>query len=153
MLPLFLATLIASRARRLANAKEWESAERKVGYLRTETQRCDRLSCQSTFQGWRRNQFSACDWLTRNVRRLKVCKNPSCASPFFVRDEKNQQYCITDCGSEAQRLQWKARKGPPKRQMTAEGSAAISLAVKKRWQESRSAKEQLKVKPSSPGSA
>jgi hypothetical protein len=132
---------------RTSNSKHLDSAERKVGYLRTDTQRYKQDSGHTRSEAWRMRQFIACTWLSKNFGKLKVCKYPGCGSPFFVRDKKNQQYCSTDCGSEAQRLQWKARKGPPKRKMTLEGSAAISLAVKKRWQESRSAKERLKAKP------
>ena len=138
---------------RTANSKQLDSAERKVGYLRTETQRYNQASCHTQFEAWRSRQFRACTWLSKNFRKLKVCKYPGCRSPFFVREEKNQQYCSTDCASEAQRLQWKARKGTPKRNMTPEGSAAISRAVKKRWQESRPAKGEVKVKHSSSGSA
>ena len=134
---------------RMVILKDYESAERKVGYLKTDVHR---YSTRFTIiEEWRSRQLKACSWLLKNVRRLKMCRSPSCTSPFFVRDEKNQQYCSKDCASEGQRLQWIARRGPPKERMTPEGSAAISLAVTKRWQEIRSAKKRLKAKPSPSG--
>ena len=136
---------------RTANSRQLDSAERKVGYLRTEMQRYKQDSGHTQFEAWRIRQFRACTWLSKNFGKLKVCKYPGCCSPFFVREEKNQQYCSTDCGSEAQRLQWKARKGPPKYEMTPEGSAAISRGVKERLQRDRRLKALPIVRDSSPG--
>jgi hypothetical protein len=132
----------------VANSKNWESAERRAGYLRTETHRYYRESRQGTTIMWRHRALWACDWLGKNVRRLKVCRNPSCPSPFFVREEKNQQYCGVDCAAEGQSLNWKLRIGPPKKKMTPEGSAAISKAQEERWQKYRTAKAEIDAEPS-----
>jgi hypothetical protein len=132
-----------------ANSGDWESAERKVGYLRTDIQRyAARLTIA---EKWRSHQFKACNWLLKNVKNLKICRNRSCILPYFVRDENNQQYCSKYCASEGQRMQWKARKGPPKYKMTPEGSATISRTVKERLQRDRTAKALLSAKDSSPG--
>lgn len=131
----------------VANSKDWESAERKAGYLRTETHRYYRESRQGTTVTWRHRALRACGWLSKNVRRLKVCRNPSCPSPFFVREEKNQQYCGVDCAAEGQRLGWKSRAGSPMKRMTPEGSAAISKAQEERWQKYRASKAKIDPRP------
>jgi hypothetical protein len=131
----------------VAHSKDWESAERKTGYLRTETHRYYRESVQGTRVTWRHRALLACDWLSKNVRRLKICRNPSCPSPFFVREEKNQRYCGVDCAAEGQRLGWKSRTGPQKKRMTPEGSAAISKVQEERWQKYRTAKAEIDAEP------
>jgi hypothetical protein len=89
---------------KVANNKEWESAERKVGYLKTDIHRYFRLPQEGTFQSWRLSVRSACGWLEKNVRRLKICKNPICESRYFIRKDKNQQYCGPACSAEGQSL-------------------------------------------------
>ena len=121
------------------NLKEWESAERKVGYLITDTHRYLRDFNQSTQDPWRYHVRGSCKWLEKNITRLKICKRSSCMSPFFVREAKNQQYCCAACAAEGQRLAWKSRSRGTKK-ISPQGSAAISEAVRLRWEKYRAAK-------------
>lgn len=118
----------------VANRKEWESAERKAGYLLTDIQRYYRLPMESTNQSWRISIRRACGWLESNVKRLKICKNPICQSRYFIRKDKNQRYCNPSCSADGQSL-----GGPSqhKGRLTVKGRKAISEAQKKRHAEKR----------------
>jgi hypothetical protein len=107
-----------------------ESAERRVGYLQTDIRRHLRgeWGCAAHYHDVR----AASEWLAENVSKLKICKNPSCSSPFFIRKEKNQQYCCSDCSAEGQRLGWESRSRERKKVLSPEGKAAISKAQKER---------------------
>jgi len=127
---------------KVANDKQWESAERKVGYLKTDIHRYFRLPQEGTNQGWRFSVARACIWLERNVRRLKICKNKICESPYFIRKEKNQQYCSQACSADGQSL-----GGPSqhvKRPLSFEGRKAISDAQKRRREKERLTKMRRK---------
>jgi hypothetical protein len=122
----------------VANRKEWESAERKVEYLLTDIHRYYRLPMESTNQSWRISIRRACHWLEGSVKRLKICKNPGCESRYFIRNEKNQQYCSPACSAEGQSF---GRLSEHKRQLSEAGRKAISEAVKKRHAQNRLKKQ------------
>jgi hypothetical protein len=44
----------------------------------------------------------AIDWVRRNLLTLHVCRNPECASPFFVADRGQQRFCL-QCASVSQK--------------------------------------------------
>lgn len=124
----------------VANNKQWESAERKVGYLKTDIHRYFRFPQEGTIQSWRVNVKKACEWLEQNVRRLKLCKNPTCQAPYFIRKERNQQYCSKACSSDGQ-----IAGGPSehaKRALSVKGRKAISDAQRRRHERMRLAKRQ-----------
>jgi hypothetical protein len=125
---------------KVANDKQWESAERKVGYLKTDIHRYFRLPQEGTNQSWRFSVGRACIWLEKNVRRLKICKNAICERRHFIRNEKNQQYCGAACSADGQSL-----GGPSqhtKRPLSPEGKKAISDAQERRRERERLAKAQ-----------
>ncbi len=122
----------------VANSKEWESAERKVGYLLTDIQRYYRLPQEGTLQPWRVNIRRACKWLESNVKRLKICKNPMCESRYFIGKDKNQQYCKPGCSADGQSLGGPSQHEP---RLTEEGKKAVSEAVTKRHAQNRLKKQ------------
>jgi hypothetical protein len=121
---------------KVAHNKEWESAERKVGYLTTDIHRYFRLPQESTNQSWRLSVRKACAWLEKNVRRLKICKNPICESRYFIRKDKNQQYCSPACSADGQSLAQRT-----KRPLSVEGKKAIVDAQKLRHAKNRQTKK------------
>ena len=125
---------------KVANSKQWESAERKVGYLKTDIHRYFRLPQESTNQGWRFSVGRACMWLGQNVRRLKICKNPICESPYFIRKEKNQKYCSPACSADGQSVGGPSEHA--KRRLSSKGRKAISDAQKRRHAQKRLARVQ-----------
>lgn len=44
----------------------------------------------------------AIDWVRRSLLALHVCRNPECASPFFVADRGQQRFCL-QCASVSQK--------------------------------------------------
>jgi hypothetical protein len=117
-----------------------ESAERRGLYLLTDVRRVYRAwwGCTKHYQ----DIWDACEWLKHNVTKLRICKNPECASPYFFREEKNQRYCCTDCADEGRRLGWEARRKEAKRELSREGRDKISKAQKERHAEAREARKQ-----------
>jgi hypothetical protein len=115
-----------------------ESAERRVGYLQTDIRRQLRgdWGCAPHYHDVR----GATEWLADNVSKLKICKYPSCTAPFFIRKEKNQQYCSPECSAEGQRLGWESRSKNTTRVLSPEGRANIVEAQKERHAENRAAK-------------
>ena len=50
--------------------------------------------------------------------KMKVCKNPACAAPYFFRRGRAQTHCSTDCGNasrDAAKLRWEQKNRPPVR--------------------------------------
>ncbi len=48
-------------------------------------------------------------WLQNNQRLMVYCEGPECAAPYFLRAEKGQTYCSTECANIARRaakLKW-----------------------------------------------
>ena len=46
----------------------------------------------------------AIDWLRRNLLMLRVCRNPDCASPFFVASSAQKGLCSAACIAVAQKV-------------------------------------------------
>lgn len=95
---------------------------------------------------WRVRTLEACEWLTRDLSRLRICKNPACSERhYFIRDEKNQRYCSPSCadkGHELLRLERiKASGVKPKRALSSEGREAIAKAQRERHARNRAAKK------------
>lgn len=129
---------------KVAQVKE-ESARRRVGHLLTDIRRHYRgpWGCTERYD----DIWAAAEWLDKNVAKLRICKNPLCSSPFYIRAEKNQKYCCSACSDEGQTLRWKNRpKAPVKRALTPEGIRNISEAQQRRHAEAREAKRR-KQKP------
>jgi hypothetical protein len=118
-----------------------ESAERRVGYLRTGIRQHLRgeWGCIKHYS----DVSGACKWLEQNVKKLKICRNPECTSPFFFREEKNQRYCCTDCADEGRRLGWQARRKETTREFSPESRQNISQTQTQRHAEAREARKAL----------
>jgi hypothetical protein len=59
-------------------------------------------------------------WLQVNQKLMVYCEGPTCAAPYFFREEKGQKYCSPECADPARReakLRWwnENKKNPGKR--------------------------------------
>jgi hypothetical protein len=93
---------------------------------------------------WRIRTLAACDWMAKNLHRLRICTNPECReNRYFVREENSQKYCCKACAERGQELKREEQKRsePIKRVLSEEAKRAISRAQKKRWREYRADKE------------
>jgi hypothetical protein len=90
----------------------------------------------------RKKMFEACNWLKRNVGKLKVCENPQCQemTKYFVRRWNNHKYCTETCCAEVNAVRRHARSeaSPPKVYIRSdEAREKMKQSAKERWRRHR----------------
>lgn len=119
---------------KFADSGDLERAQDKCKQLHTDTHRYLRDTADDAANEPWRLRLVASVALLGELKNLKICENPGCEEPFFIRHGR-QLYCSIPCSAEAKAERYAARNvEKPKNEN-------MSRSAKERWRRERARKK------------